>query len=386
MHASILFPPLRLILCRVMVVAALCPAFAAATDKRVTPPESTPVLRIAIAGLEHGHINSLMRRLQSRTDVQLVGVAEANSALVDAFCRRYAVDRALLHGDLAQMLDALHPHAVLVLTPTAKHLAVIEQCASRGIHVMVEKPLSTTLDDALAIRRIAQRAKIHVLVNYEPTWYANYNEAQRIVSAGELGRVRRTVVNTGHRGPREIGVSDAFLAWLRDPQLNGDGALFDFACYGSIFSTWIMEGRPPLRVTAVVSRYKPDVYPQVSDDSTLILDYGDAQTVIQASWNWPFDRKDVEIYGETGFVLTDKRDVLRIRRRGDTAETVSTPLPARPGEDDPLAHLKSVVLEGKPANFCSSLDANVTVMQILDAAVRAAADGRTVRVAEHNGP
>jgi scyllo-inositol 2-dehydrogenase (NADP+) len=61
--------------------------------------------------------------------------------------------------------------------------------------------------------------------------------------------------------------------------------------------TWLMDDARPTSVTAVTRRFKPEIYSKVDDEATIILEYPEAQAIIQASWNWPFDRKDLEIYG-----------------------------------------------------------------------------------------
>ena len=108
-----------------------------------------------------------------------------------------------------------------------------------------------------------------------------------------------------------------FLAWLTDPEKNGAGALFDFGCYGANLMTWLMDDARPTSVTAVTQRIKPEIYPRVDDEATIILEYPGAQAIIQASWNWPFDRKDMEVYGRTGQVLTVAQNGLRVRLRGE---------------------------------------------------------------------
>ena len=130
------------------------------------------------------------------------------------------------------MLQATHPQAVLVYTSIAHHRAAIEEAAPLHIAVMVEKPLATTVEDALAIQRLAQRYQIPVLTNYETTWYASNIAAADLLSTGKIGELRKLVVRDGHQGPREIGVGPEFLSWLTDAKQNGAGALFDFGCYG----------------------------------------------------------------------------------------------------------------------------------------------------------
>src|SRR5260370_40912930 len=219
----------------------------------------------------------------------------------------------LFYSDLEEMLKATHPLAVLAVTNTYHHRRVVEIWARYGVHVMLDKPLAVSLQDALAMEKSSRAGKIQVLVNYETTWYRSNQAAYDLVHEKELGEIRKIVVHVGHSGPKEIGVGPEFLAWLTDPKLNGAGALFDFGCYGADLATWLMDGRRPDAVTAVTQRIKPDVYPRVDDEATIILTYPHAQAIVQASWNWPFSRKDMEVYGQKGYVITVARDQVRVR-------------------------------------------------------------------------
>src|SRR3954464_3214308 len=170
---------------------------------------------------------------------------------------------------------------------------------------MMEKPLAVNMEHALAIQEAARKGGIQVLVNYETTWYASNQEAYSLShDQKSIGNIRKVVVHDGHRGPKEIGCSADFLNWLTNPKMNGAGAMFDFGCYGADLATWLMDGQRPLSVTAVALHIKPDVYPKVEDEATIIVAYPKAQAILQASWNWPFDRKDMEVYGKTGQVFT----------------------------------------------------------------------------------
>ena len=274
------------------------------------------------------------------------------------------------------MLEKAHPQAVLVYSNTFDHRKVVEICARHGVHVMVEKPLAVSLDDARAIEKAAHAGKIQVVVNYETTWYRSNRAAYDLVHEGALGDVRKVVVHDGHLGPKEIGVQPEFFAWLNDPKLNGAGALFDFGCYGADLMTWLMAGQRPLTVTAVTQHIKPDIY-RVDDEATIILTYPKAQAILQASWNWPFDRKDMEVYGKTGQVITVRRDDIRVRRAGEEEKLIAAkPLP--PPEDSSLAYFRAVVLDGMKPSGLSSLETNMVVSEILDAARRSAASGKTI--------
>src|SRR5262252_3461358 len=275
--------------------------------------QTAPRLRVGIVGLVHGHVDGFFKYSGKSPAIEIIGLAEPDPQLLAQAGATYGFDRSQLFSSLEEMIAKTHPQAVLAYTNTLDHRRVVEICARHGVHVMMEKPLAVSLDDALAIQKAAEAGKIYVLVNYETSWYRSNHAAYDLVRGGALGDVRKVVVHDGHRGPKEIGVEPDFLAWLTDPKLNGAGALFDFGCYGADLMTWLMNGERPQTVTAVTQQIKPEVYPKVDDEATIILTYPKAQAIIQASWNWPFDRKDMEIYGQTGYVITVKRDAILVR-------------------------------------------------------------------------
>jgi glucose-fructose oxidoreductase len=342
--------------------------------------QPTP-LRVAIVGLEHGHVEGFLGALPQHQDVELVGIADSDPALFAKYQKKHSLADTLFYRSEANMIERTHPQAVLVYTSVGEHRHAIEIAAQYGVSVMVEKPLTISLDDALAIRRTARYYHIHVLVNYETTWYSSNKTAYDEAAQGHLGPIRRVVVHDGHRGPREIGVPPEFLSWLTDPAQNGAGALYDFGCYGVDLMTWLMHGETPLTVTAVVNHDKPQLYPNVDDDVTIVLAYPHTQAVIQASWNWPFDRKDMEVYGATGYAITVGPDKLRLRLEHEADEHLITAVPLSSGQNNSLSYL-SAVLSGQivPEGDLSALATNVVVMQILDAARQSARTGQTVQL------
>jgi predicted dehydrogenase len=340
-----------------------------------------PPLRVGIVGLVHGHVHGFLGASLHSPEIQIVGVAEPDPRLLSQAAARYGFDRSLLFADLEDMLVKARPQAVLVYTNTYDHRRVVEICARHGVHVMMEKPLAVSLDDALAIENAAHAGKIQVLVNYETSWYRSNHAAYDLVHDGALGGVRKVVIHDGHNGPKEIGVEPEFLAWLTDPKLNGGGALFDFGCYGADLMTWLMDGQRPQTVTAVTQQIKPEIYSRVDDEATIILTYPRAQAIVQASWNWPFGRKDMEVYGETGYAITIQSNDIRVRRGGDNTHEEQLAAKAMPAPyDNSLSYLRAVILDGAKPDALSSLDTNITVTEILDAARRSAQLGRTIQL------
>ena len=166
---------------------------------------------------------------------------------------------------------------------------------------MVETPLAANWAHAKKIIALAKKHKIHLLTNYETTWYGSNEKAYELVNGEKaIGALRKIVFRHGHPGPVEIGCNQEFLDFLTDPKLNGGGALTDFGCYGANLATWLLKGQRPLAVTCLTSQMKPTIYPKVEDEATLLLKCPSPQVIIQASWNWPPRRTDVELQGGTG--------------------------------------------------------------------------------------
>lgn len=334
-------------------------------------------LRVAVVGLVHGHVDGFFQHNLHRTDIEIVAVTDPSRTLFDKYAKQFNLAPSLYYATLDDLIAKTHPQAVLAYTSTYDHRAIVETCAKHGVHVMMEKPLAVSYADALAMADAAKRGKIHVLVNYETTWYRSNHAAYDLVRDGSLGNVRKIVVHDGHKGPKEIGVQPEFLDWLTDSKLNGAGALFDFGCYGADLSTWLMDGARPLSVSAVTNTVKPDAYPKVDDEAVIVLKYPKAVTIIQASWNWPFDRKDMEVYGQKGYVITVARDDLRVRLPEKQEQTIAAKSVAPP-YDDSLAELRAVILNNAKPDGLTSLETNLIATEILDAARTSASTGRAV--------
>ncbi len=340
-------------------------------------------LRIGVAGLTHAHVHWILGRAD-RGDIQIVGIAESNKELAKRFLEQHGLPMSLLFETLEEMLEKTKPEAVTAFGSIYEHLAVVQACAPRGIHVMVEKPLAVSVDHARQMQALAKKHKIQLLTNYETTWYATNHKAFEMVQQERLGKLRKVVVHDGHEGPKEIGVNKEFLDWLTDPKQNGGGAVIDFGCYGANLITWLANGQRPVSVTAVLQHFKPEIYPKVDDEATIVLEYPGMQGIIQASWNWPFGRKDMEVYGATGYVISDNRSTMRIRLKGDKKEQAEILSERAVPYDDPFALLAAVIKKEitLPAYDLSSLENNLIVVEILEAAIQSSRTGKKVMLKE----
>lgn len=342
-------------------------------------PQMKP-LRLGIIGLSHDHVHGVFQNA-SNPDIEIVGIAEPDTALVTRYVNQYHLDRKIIFNSTEELIAKVKPEAVSVFTSISDHIKVVRICAPHKIHVMVEKPLAINYQQAKEMNDLAQKWGIQIITNYETTWYPVTKDAYtKTIEENLIGEPRKMVIHDGHKGPIEIGCSKDFTNWLTDPDQNGGGAIIDFGCYGTDLISYFMNGERPLSVTAITQQIKPDIYPKVDDEATIIITYPKMLGIIQASWNWPVSRKDMEIYGKTGYIITSDNVHMRVRLNEQTPEQLLTIDKDKAIAQNPFSFFAAVVRSKiKPApNDPSSLRLNLVAMEILDSAVQSAKTGKTI--------
>ena len=338
-------------------------------------------VRIGVAGLTHTHVHWILNANNDpEASFEIVGISEPNEELARRYFKQYDLPWDIYYSTLDEMIESSKPQGVTAFNSIFEHLEVVQKCAPRGIDVMVEKPLAVNDDHAKEMMGLALKHDILLLTNYETTWYASNHYVKDQVENGAIGEIRKVVVHDGHQGPKEIGINDEFFEWLTDPKLNGGGAIIDFGCYGANLMTWLMKNERPLSVTAVTNTNKPDIYPNVDDEATLILQYANAQAIIQASWNWPYSRKDMDVYGVTGRLSAlNSNTTDALLKEGEPEQRITNASLEKP-YNDPFSLFSSAIrneIEIQDEDL-SSLANNMIVVEILTAAVKSARDGKTV--------
>lgn len=336
-------------------------------------------LRLAIIGLDHGHVEGVLWNATTRDDLTIVGIYDPSYALFVKYQGKYDLDPDLFYADLDRMLGETKPEAASVMTPISRHLEVVEACAPRGVHTLLEKPLAYDFDDAQQMAALGNEHGVHVLTNFETSWYASVRETKRIIDSGEAGTPTRYIFRHGHKGPIEIGCSEEFVDWLADPRFNGGGAIVDFGCYGANIMTWIMDNQPPTSVHATTQQLKPDLYPDVDDNATIVLTYPSATAVIQASWAWTHDNKEMDVHATKMSIHAAKWDALEVRLPDQPRKQF--PPPPKPGHlHDEWTYFRSLIRGECEIDPLSSIENNLIVAQILDAAIESARTGKSIKL------
>src|SRR5712664_634553 len=341
------------------------------------PNPSEGKTRIAIVGLDHDHVWELLKYVQGEPDAELVAIAESQPALVDV-AKSKVRETVKFYSAYVAMLDEAKPDAVIVATSNDRHLEILRECAKRHIHYSVEKPMATNAADAREMETLANQAGIKLMVNYWNAWVAPSHELFHRVQDGQVGTVQKIIVQYGHAGPKEIGVSEYFANWLYDPVKNGGGAIMDFGCYGAEWALWL-KGRPK-GVQAIAQKFKVSQHNKVDDDATILLEYPDAMVIIEASWNWPHSMGQVQVFGPKGsFLATQSKLYYRPTKDGGKAGLEGEPIALNAPQgttSNPVAYFVDRIRHDKPIEDPLSMRLNVQVMEILDAARESIRSGR----------
>ncbi len=169
-------------------------------DMKAQIIDSGAKTRLAIVGLDHDHVWSLLKDVAREPSAELIAIAESDSALINQ-ARKEVPASVKFYSDYVAMLDEAKPEAVIVATSNDRHLEILRQCAKRHIHYSTEKPMATNTRNAREMERLAREAKIKLMVNYWNAWVAPTHDLFHRVRAGEVGPVGRIIVQYGHRGP-----------------------------------------------------------------------------------------------------------------------------------------------------------------------------------------
>ncbi len=215
-----------------------------------------------------------------------------------------------VYGSLEEMLEASDIDAVLNLTPIPYHGAATRQALRAGRHVISEKPIATTMEDADAIVDLANARGLTVVCAPPENLHPIQREVKRLIADGAIGKVCFARVRSSHGGP-------ASYAWPMDPTWfyqKGSGPLFDMGVYGIHEITGYLG--PAKRVFAFSGISEPIRYARggpfdgkaiqvTEDDNTLLmLDFGDSIfAVVDGTFNVNAARGPrIEIFGRTGTI------------------------------------------------------------------------------------
>ena len=216
-------------------------------------------LKIGIIGtgwIAEAHMDSYLRM----PDVEIVAGADLIPGKAEAFFKRFGLENVRCYPSHKEMLDNEELDAVSVCTYNRQHVPCAKYALEKGVHVLLEKPMCVTLEEAVDLCRTEKASGKVLSIGFQPRFDANMKMIKKIVDSGELGDIY--YIQTG--GGRRRGIPTPFGTTFIEEQTAGLGALADIGCY-SLDMVLNAIGYPkPLTVTGYKSDFfgtRPSYYP-----------------------------------------------------------------------------------------------------------------------------
>ncbi len=331
------------------------------------------VYKVGVASMVHDHVWGELNHWREMPNVELVAAADPNAPLREKAQNDYGIAR--VYDSWQEMLKNEDLDIVQAASENNACAEIVEACAAKGIHVISEKPMAATLAQADRMLKASAEAQICLLINWPTAWYAQFQEWERRIIAGDIGTVTYVKYRSAHNGPKEIGCSEYFWGWLYDAEKNGAGALMDYCCYGADMNARFLG--LPNSVTGMRGVFIKD-YPLPDDNAIILMKYPHAFGVAEASWTQTVgyaEGANPVAYGTGGSLAISKGNVIWQRPGKETETIIPTPLEA-PYRHGPEYLIHCLETKQPIEGFCSpkvSRDAQA----ILEAGLRAADTGQT---------
>ncbi len=204
-------------------------------------PKTLP--RIALIGCG-GNMRWHAGRITTQREAQIVALVDPSAEARQLLAEKAGLPDAAQYDDHRTMLKSEKLDAVFISTPHAHHYLQVRDALKAGLHVVVEKPLTTTSADAARLLRLAEKQGLYLVVSYQRLQQAEYMYAAELIRKGAIGEVCGASCFITQRW--------TFSGWRVVPELSGGGFMFDTGSH-LIASTLDMIGVRPVQVRATVS-------------------------------------------------------------------------------------------------------------------------------------
>lgn len=358
-------------------------------------------IKAVIIGFAHMHVNEIALYLSEQPDTELAGCTDIPLELEEQTQGRYTrawnrrnvceTYQVPYFATVEELLDTVKPDIAYILTDNAGKPAAVEQCACRGVDVCIEKPMAASLSEALRIRKIVQETGIEAVVNWPTTWRPTGHQLKQALELETAGPLLKLSYLNGHTGPlgtgaRHRGVSAAAEEMTPEQRAHtwwynaryGGGAFLDIGCYGCMYSRWF-QPEPACGVQALAMNLgTPEA--DCPDNVALLIRYPHAMTTAEGTWTVPqaaipggptaFCRDGVIFY-------VRENGGLRLRAVDRLGNPLEIPVLELPDRFRNMAwHYAAHRMEGTPFHPTVTLEQNVQVLALLDAAMASARSGR----------
>ena len=332
--------------------------------------------RVGVAAMVHDHVWGELDHWSKFPNVQIVAAGDVNEDLRIRIQQRFGVPN--VYESWQEMLQNEELDIVQAASENSLAADIVEACAKKGIHVISEKPMAATLEQANRMVHAAEKFGIQLMINWPTAWSPAIQEMERRILAGDIGRLTYFKQRSAHNGPKEIGCDPHFWGWLYDEEKNGAGALMDYCGYSADMCSRFMG--LPEQVTGFRGVFVKD-YPIPDDNAIILMKYKHAFGVAEASWTQVTDyaTNNPIAYGTEGYIAV-AGEVVVMQQAGKEKQTIIPAAPLAPYRNGPEYLLHCLDTGESVQGFCS-MNISRDAQAILQAGKDAADTGKTISLA-----
>ncbi len=280
------------------------------------------------------------------------------------------------------------PDIVAICTPIGEYADVAVECLSRGIAVILEKPMAVNLEEALKMYRASVEHKTPLFVKWPIVWCRAFDKVHDLIREGAVGEVfrieYRSPATLGPHSGRYTSEERAKMWWYHRDL--GGGSVMDYAGYGHALLTHLY-GAPAKRNVAFRKNFMVK-FSDVEDYSSFMLDFGDCVGIVEGSWS-TINSGEIPtgpvVYGSKGTIVADRfSSTVKVYNTFSHKFTEPDAVYETEPDDTPdiAADLYTHFTEGKPLNEMLLPEFNLTVMAALDAGIRSMSSERVEPVCD----
>lgn len=252
-------------------------------------------MRVGMISFAHMHAYSYAQALLRLPEVVLAGVADDDPARGRKAAQELNTAWYERLDDLLAAVDA-----VVICSENAKHAEHAIAAANAGKHILCEKPIATTIEDAHAMIEAAERNGVQLMIAFPCRFSAVAQQACERVRSGEFGRI--VAINGTNRGTMPWG-------WFADPALAGGGAVMDHTVHVLDVMRWMMPGAEVVELYAEVDRLFHD--DAAVDDCGLLTFAFDNGVVATLDPSWSRSRS-FPVWGDLTLDITGSEGVCKV--------------------------------------------------------------------------
>jgi len=255
--------------------------------------------RTKVAILGAGFISDIHMECYERfiPEAEVVGVYARDAEKVKAFAAKHHIPA--WYTDMDALINESGCEIVDICLPNFLHAKAALSAASAGKHIIIEKPLAVTLEEADEMIAACKKAGVKLMYAEELCFAPKYERVRQMVKEGAVGEIYMLKQSEKHSGPH----SD----WFYDENLAGGGVLMDMGCHALEWFRWMLNNAKPVSVYASMSTILHKNRTKGEDNSIVIVEFENGVTAVaENSWAKHGGMDDrSEVYGTGGVVYAD---------------------------------------------------------------------------------